>query len=133
MRVAKNSTYFATLWSLAAIVGLILSSLLFGLAFQRITVLATIDTYLYQLIFHMPHPNIISLLARPFDYNLFFHVPGLPEQLPTSFYFLVAAIAIYLWIYRRRDAVWFLLAVAFGNTLVHLVTLIDTHLIFREC
>lgn len=119
-------------WLASCYGGLLALSLLFGLAFEKLSFLDTPDSWLYRVIFHSGHNRFLDLLAVPFNYNLFFHVPGLPEDMPTFFYFMIAGIALYFWFRQRSLFWWFLGTIVLGNVLVHLVSLADTHLVFRE-
>jgi hypothetical protein len=72
------------------------ASLSLGYALNHVGWLIAADTWLYHLIFEARHYLAIDLLSKPFNYNLLFHVPHLPEDLPTFFYFLITGITVYL-------------------------------------
>lgn len=114
------------------IAGIVLGSLIWGWLFQNIDFLQKIDTAAYRDIFLGPHHPLIALLAQPFNYNLFFHIPFIPEDLPTFFYFLILGVGMYLWFKDRGNLKWFLACVIVGNLLVHTITLLSSELLFRE-
>jgi membrane-associated phospholipid phosphatase len=116
----------------AILVGFTGITLLWGWMFQNVGFLHATDVWLYRALFQSPHYKVVDFLSQPFNYNLFFHIPGLPEDMPTFFYFMIVGVSIYLWFKEKAQVKWFLLAVLLGNLLVHFISLVDTHFLYRE-
>jgi membrane-associated phospholipid phosphatase len=106
-----------------------MASIGFGFLVQRNHLLLHLDSQLYILIVQAPHPQWLTWLISPFNYNI---IPFLPGNSPNFYYVFIAGAALYIYRYDRANFLPYLLCTLIGNILVHLISYADSYFVFRE-